>query len=70
MEGKEMSNTYKCAACGETFESEISDEEALQESKTLWGDMDMADLVVICDTCFNRGKDEALIEHHAGKVRN
>ena len=47
--------TYTCAACGETSESEISDEEALAEAKLLWGDIPPEQRAVICDDCFNSG---------------
>jgi DNA-directed RNA polymerase subunit RPC12/RpoP len=64
-----VSKIYTCAACGDDFEGCWSDEEAALESKTLWGDMPASEMVVICDDCFQRGKDEALARHHAGMVK-
>ena len=65
-----MGKTYTCAACGGVFESDWSDEDAAMEAKTLWGDMPADEMVVICDDCFHRGRDDALREHHADKVQN
>lgn len=56
---------YTCASCGETHESDRSDEEAMEESKLLWGDLPQSGLVVICDDCFKRGVGSALAEKHA-----
>lgn len=63
-------DTYTCSACGNTYDKGRSDDDAMQESKTLWGDIDPADLCVICDDCFERGKAAALIEHHADQTPN
>lgn len=61
-----MSNTYKCAACGGVFAKSWSDEEAMQESKEMWGEWDPADLCIVCDDCFNRGEDDAQTQLLAG----
>lgn len=53
---------YKCAACGGEFDSERSDEDALAESKRLWGDLPASALTVICDDCFQRGLPKARME--------
>ena len=45
---------YTCAACGKTFESEWSHEEAMAESKALFGKFQPDELAVICDDCFQR----------------
>lgn len=50
-----MTDTFTCAACGETYPKERPDEEALAESKLIWGDQTPDDLAVICDDCFQRG---------------
>jgi hypothetical protein len=50
-----MSETYTCAACGETYEKEWSDEEARDEAEAIWGAEELEDVVVICDDCFKRG---------------
>lgn len=65
-----MSQKFLCAACGETFESDKPDEEALAESKLLWGDLPPNDLVVICDDCFQRGVVSAHAEHMSGTKPN
>lgn len=63
-------DTYTCAACGGVFEKGRSDDDAMLESKTLWGDLAPADLCVICDDCFERGKAAALTDYHAGMKSN
>lgn len=65
-----MAKVYTCAACGGTFESGWSDEEAEADALLLWGNIPPEETMVICDDCFQRGKDAALAEHHAGKVKN
>lgn len=65
-----MEHTFTCAACGGTFPKGWSDEEAKSEAKALWGDVPAEECVVICDDCFQSGKDEALARHEAaGKPR-
>ena len=46
-------DTYDCAQCGGTFDKGWSDEEAMQESETNFGDVEAGDLAVICDDCHN-----------------
>ncbi len=58
-------DTYTCAACGKTYAKVRDEAEAMIESKTLWGDIAPSDLCVICDDCFERWKDAALLKHHA-----
>lgn len=65
-----MQSTYTCTACGETYDKGRSDEDAMMESKTLWGDLPKDELVVICDDCFERGKASALADHHANLKPN
>lgn len=49
-----MSDTYTCEACGGTFKSLRSDDEALEEAKRLHGD-DLGETPAkICETCFHR----------------
>jgi DNA-directed RNA polymerase subunit RPC12/RpoP len=43
---------YKCSVCGGTFEKMRSDDEALQETKELFGDFPMEELAIVCDVCF------------------
>lgn len=43
---------YKCAECGEIFEKEISDKEAMEESAKMFGRQPESELSVICDDCF------------------
>lgn len=45
---------YECENCGETFESEWTEEEAIAEAKKNFGDdWDMSDKCSICDDCYN-----------------
>lgn len=53
-------NEYKCAMCGGVFEKGWTDEEAMKESKEIWGEIPEEDLVVICDDCFNRRTPEEI----------
>ena len=47
-----MSESYRCGKCGETYEREWSDEEAMNESTELFGDLPASDLAIVCDDCF------------------
>lgn len=47
-------DTYTCAACGETFVSGWSEEEALAELKANFGNIPKEDCSVVCDDCFKR----------------
>jgi DNA-directed RNA polymerase subunit RPC12/RpoP len=58
---------YTCSACGEQLESDLSDDEAMKESKLLWGDLQPSDLAIICDDCFKGGIGDALAEKHVGE---
>ena len=46
------SNEYACAWCHGIFERGWSHEEALSESKELFGDIPTEETEVICDDCF------------------
>lgn len=59
-----MGVKYTCSACGETHESEWTEEEALAESKLLWGDLQPDDRAVICDDCYHRGLPTVLAKHY------
>lgn len=48
-------DTYTCSLCKEKFEKGWSDEEAMQESKEIFGNLPPQDLAVICDDCFYKG---------------
>ena len=44
---------FTCEGCGQTFEKEWSDSEAMAESREIFGDnWKQEDLAVICDDCF------------------
>ena len=43
---------FRCSACGELFLSDRSNEEALAESRALWGDAEPSDLRIVCEECF------------------
>lgn len=45
---------FTCVNCGQTFPKAWSDEEAMEESRAIWGDLPREELVQICDDCFNR----------------
>ena len=47
-----MSNLYRCASCREEFEKGRSDEEAMQESVALFGELPPEQLAIVCDDCF------------------
>jgi hypothetical protein len=47
-----MSNEYTCAICKETFVNGWTVEEALAESKALFGDIPVSELSNVCDDCF------------------
>ena len=48
--------TYKCGKCREEFEyvsdGSWSEDEAMKESKKLFGNVPKEQLVVVCDDCF------------------
>lgn len=47
-------NEYQCAVCRNIYEKGWTDEEALTESKSIWGEIPEEEQAVICDDCFNR----------------
>lgn len=47
-----MSDTFKCSACGGTFEKARSDEEAEAEMHETFGDLPKDDQSVVCDQCW------------------
>jgi len=49
-----MSDTYKCAECGETFEKGWSDEEAIGEAEAVLGTYDEENMAVVCDDCYQK----------------
>lgn len=49
-----MSNQFTCADCGETFDKGRSDEEALKESKEIWGEIPQEDMEIICEDCYQK----------------
>ena len=46
-----MSDTFTCAACGDTFFKAWTDEEMLTEAQTHGFDLE-GDNVLLCDDCF------------------
>lgn len=54
-------NEYECAICHGIFAKSRSDEEALEETKNVFGkdysqeNIDNGDLAVICDDCWKKG---------------
>lgn len=53
-----MTDTYKCAECGETFEKwsdeEWSDEKAIAEAEAVLGIYDEENMVMVCDDCYQQ----------------
>jgi len=45
---------YKCAVCKVVFKGDRSDEEAIEESKELFGNVPMEELEVVCGDCFKK----------------
>jgi hypothetical protein len=45
-------NRFTCARCKGTFESEWSDEEAVEEAEALFGTFDKQDAAKVCDDCY------------------
>lgn len=43
---------FICALCKQTCESSRSDEEALEESKVIFGDIPKEEQEVICEDCY------------------
>ena len=46
--------TYTCAACGATFESHWTEEEALAEMEAKFGQLPEDQQVCICDPCYRQ----------------
>lgn len=52
-----MRRLFKCAWCGESFESDWSDAEANAEAEAVWGVEQASareDMAVVCDPCWTR----------------
>ena len=48
-----MTDTFKCAMCGGTFDKEWSDAEALAEAAHVFGPEGMKEpLEIVCDGCY------------------
>lgn len=48
------SNEYKCAQCGNVYETGQTEEEAITEMKANFGEhAKKEDMAVICDDCYN-----------------
>jgi hypothetical protein len=45
--------TCICATCGVSFQADLTEEEALAESRILWGGIPPEDRGVVCDECFD-----------------
>lgn len=53
-----MADTYKCAACGGVFEKTRTDDEAMAETRSHFGNIRPEECVILCDDCF-RAMDPA-----------
>lgn len=48
--------TFRCAACGETFDKAWSDEESWAEAEATWTPDELATgTSLVCDDCWERG---------------
>ena len=65
-----MSDTFTCSACGNTYPKGRDDEEALADSKLIWGNIPEDSLCMICDDCFQRGFASMHAEHTKDDQRN
>lgn len=45
---------YTCVVCGETYEKEISDEEAAENLKEEFPGFDPEDCAIVCDPCYQK----------------
>jgi len=43
---------YKCAMCGETYEEDWTEEEAIEELNNNFPGFDKVDCEVVCDDCY------------------
>lgn len=52
-EKDDVSDTFKCEKCGGVFDKGWTDEEAVHELHTTFGENeDVADCAVVCDDCY------------------
>ncbi len=49
---------YTCAICGGIFEKARTDEEALEESRQIFGDIPKEEMEIVCDDCYEKIKPE------------
>jgi len=47
-------NEYKCVVCKGIFLKARTDEEAMKESKELYGEHPKEELCIVCDNCFKK----------------
>ena len=48
-----MTNTFTCAMCGGTFERNRSDQEAMEETRAIFGDdVTLEECDLVCDGCW------------------
>jgi hypothetical protein len=45
---------YTCALCRETFFKGVSDKQALEETRSHFGDVPEEELAVVCDDCWQK----------------
>ena len=50
----EKVNTYQCAMCGGIFETEWTDEEAIEELHEAFGEVMVDDCEIVCDDCYKK----------------
>jgi len=50
----QVTRTYQCESCKGTFEESWSDQEARQEFDQKFSGCDPADVVKVCDDCYQR----------------
>ena len=43
---------YTCVLCGETYESDRTEEDAIREAKFIWGESSKEKMDIVCDDCF------------------
>ena len=48
-----MDDEYTCERCHKTYQKGWSDEEAMEESEDIFGEIPKEDRAVICDDCWN-----------------
>lgn len=47
-----MPRIFTCARCGYSYESAWTDEEALEEKETNFGEIPLENCVIVCDDCY------------------